>query len=695
MADVIHFTPRAELNAEANLRDFIEVCKRQLTIFGADLNFDDNVWDVTEAIGLRRSSRVRLVFSTWSTVNDSVPQVLPEPFLSFAKAYTRYQHAFRPTKVVGQRMAALRALEAALSENGSLSNPVSVSPHTLNRAAQLCVDKFTAANAFRVGGQLEMLCNFMVRNHLLATPVRWRNSIKRPRDSVRVGKEFDEQRHAKLPSPAALSALANIFHIATEPADILVASIVAILCSAPDRISEALYLEIDCEATQSIPPSGEQAYGLRWRPAKGADPMVKWIIPSMADVVKQAIANIKRVTEPARLIAKWYEAHPTELLLPRHIEYLRGSERISLDQVGEIVFADPVERRAIQSWCARNGVELITMEGGEQMVRFADVEAALVAQLPRGFPWLDEVRSLKYSQALCLTQRNLFHDRKATYRGVVEIMNHQHVSDRLGARPGLGVRSLFERYGFAEDDGSALRVSTHQFRHYLNTLAQAGGLSQLDIAKWSGRKDVRQNRTYDHQSDRDVLALVRSVVGDEKKAVGPLARVHPSALIPRDEFARLKVPTAHTTEFGYCIHDFSMLPCQIHRDCLNCSEQVCIKGDAVREANIRRHRAETRQLLDEAKAASANQYAGSNRWVEHQERTLTRLEQLCAILDDPNVPAGAVIQPSGVVPASRLEQARSQRALSVSANPASAGDQLIEHARLPAPINASEEELQA
>lgn len=192
-----------------------------------------------------------------------------------------------------------------------------------------------------------------------------------------------------------------------------------------------------------------------------------------------------------------------------------------------------------------------------------------------------------------------------------------------------------------------------------------------------------------------MLALVRSVVGDEKNAVGPLARVHPSALIPRDEFARLKVPTAYTTEFGYCIHDFSMLPCQIHRDCLNCSEQVCIKGDAVREANIRRHRAETRQLLEEAKDASANQYAGSNRWVEHQERTLARLDQLCEILDDPNVPVGAVIQPSGVVPASRLEQARSQRALSVAAKSASDGDQLIEQARLPAPINASEEELQA
>lgn len=78
-----------------------------------------------------------------------------------------------------------------------------------------------------------------------------------------------------------------------------------------------------------------------------------------------------------------------------------------------------------------------------------------------------------------------------------------------------------------------------------------------------------------------------------------------------------------------------MLPCQIHRDCLNCDEQICLKGGKVREANIRRHREETHLLLRAAKAAKTEECAGANRWVEHQQKTLERLEQLCAILDDP------------------------------------------------------------
>lgn len=155
---------------------------------------------------------------------------------------------------------------------------------------------------------------------------------------------------------------------------------------------------------------------------------------------------------------------------------------------------------------------------------------------------------------------------------------------------------------------------------------------------------MSQNRAYDHQSDRDVLALVRLAVGDDQSSVGTLAHLQKAMLIRRDEFARLKVPTAHTTEFGYCIHDFSMLPCQLHQDCLNCDEQVCIKGDVVREANRRRHRDETRTLLAAAEAAVAEAFAGADRWREHQRKTLERLDQLCGILDDPCIPSGTVIR---------------------------------------------------
>ncbi len=91
-------------------------------------------------------------------------------------------------------------------------------------------------------------------------------------------------------------------------------------------------------------------------------------------------------------------------------------------------------------------------------------------------------------------------------------------------------------------------------------------MSQLDIAKWSGRKDIRQNAAYDHVTPDQMLQKIRDAVGDETQMFGPLAELPKRALIPRDEFARLKVPTAHTTDLGFCIHDFTMSPCQLHME---------------------------------------------------------------------------------------------------------------------------------
>ena len=663
MAEIVHFVPRAELEAEENLRGFIDVCRSRLTVFGADLNFDSNIWDVTAALALKRTSRCSFVFSTSKTANDRYGTAMSEPFLSFAKAYMRYQHAHRPTKSYGHRLAALRFLEAALSETGGLANPALVTPQTLNRASQLCVQKYTEAAAHRVCGQLEQISNFMISNRLVATLSRWRNPTARPKDTVRVGVEFDRHREKKLPSAAALSAVASIFQMATTPGDILTTSIVAILCAAPSRISEVLYLRDNCEVTQIVPSTGKEAYGLRWYPAKGAPPMIKWVIPAMADVVRDAVAKIRDITAPAREIAKWYEANSEEIYLPPGLRHLRECEWITLEEASEIVFLDPVAPGTFRAWCDRNGVARSKGRAKEPRFSLTDIQAAVLSSLPRNFPWAHKSTGLKFSEALFVVQPNFMNTGKATLRGKIGIATYAEVSKRLSGRDNRGTSSIFERHGFSEENGNVIRITTHQFRHYLNTLAQAGGLSQLDIAKWSGRKDIRQNRAYDHLSDRDVVAMVRTAVGDPERAVGPLARVDSTTLIRRDEFARLKVPTAHTTEFGFCIHDFSMLPCQLHRDCLNCTEQVCIKGDEVRERNIRRLRDETRQLLAEAVAAESDKYHGASRWVEHQRRTLARLEELCTIFDDPNIPRGTVIQPTKAAPASRLEQAGGDWAL--------------------------------
>lgn len=661
MADIILFTPKAELDAAANLKGFVEVCRSKLTVFGPNLPFGDDVWEVGEFLALKAkaSKRVRVTFSNMATVDDRAPETMQEPFLSFAKAYVRYMHGMRPTKAIYNRMAALRAIEAALSESGATPDPVRVDSRILNRAAQIVVDRFSEGAAYRVGQQLEMVGTFMAENRLTAVPVRWRNPIKRPNSAVRVGKEFDERRAKKMPSPAALDALPRIFRLATEPADLITVSVAAIMLAAPDRIGEVLTLPEACEVRE--PRKGkEDAYGLRWWPAKGAEPMVKWLVPSMASVVQEALHKIRAVTEEARSIAKWYEQNPGQIYLAPDVAHLRGQEWLSMLEVSRILGL--ANENSASAWCKGNAVKMGRIEAGVGRVyaRFSDVEAAVLRMLPRGFPVLDNVTGLRYSEALLVVRRNELGAKRGTYRCMIEPVGVDQINSRLGSRAAFGFQSIFSRLGFTEPDGGHIVVTSHQFRHYLNTLAQAGGLSQLDIAKWSGRQDVRQNEAYDHVTPRQMLAKIRDAVGGDEM-FGPLAELPKKVLIRRDEFARLVVPTAHTTDLGYCIHDYTASPCQMHMDCIHCQDLVCVKGDAQKEAMLRQRLKEAKSLMEMAEAATGEGYSGSDRWLEHHKSTVDRLSQLCAIMDDPTVPNGTVIHLASPKMPPRIEQSVGDR----------------------------------
>jgi hypothetical protein len=107
---------------------------------------------------------------------------------------------------------------------------------------------------------------------------------------------------------------------------------------------------------------------------------------------------------------------------------------------------------------------------------------------------------------------------------------------------------------------------------------------------------------------------------------------------------RLKVPTAHTTDLGFCIHDYTMSPCQLHMDCIHCEDMVCVKGDEEKIQRLRQRLEEARALLVRAEEAVREGYAGSDRWLDHHKTTVDRLSQLCSIMDNPKVPNGSVIQ---------------------------------------------------
>lgn len=657
MSSVFIFTPRSELSAKENLVQFVEKCRNESTVFGADLPFDEDTWDISDTVQVvGRTKAVRAIFSSYEAAkaNRSVPS-MSSNFLPFAKAFFRYRFGLRPTTAWSWRLTALRALDHVLSARGMSAQVSSITSELLDEARDLIIGGYTQTAAAKILGELQALSDFLIESEFVQMRSRWLKNFARAREVVdRIGPEADKAREEKLPSVEAIQAMAHVFHNASEPAEFYVGSTLALLHCVPQRINETVRLRVDCEV-EAPDANGEVQYGIRLPGSKGFENTARWIVPTMAGVARKAVQNLKQASADARKIAIWYENNPDQIYLPETLQHLRRQSTLSLSEVSAVLYGAPAESNA-KNWCTAHKIPCV-----EGRYEFASIEVNILAKLPKRFPFAQP--GLKFSEALFIVRRFELDAKLTPYACLIDYLSSDQIAARIGAS-GSVTQTVFSKFGLTENDGSPILVNSHQLRHYLNTLGQANSLSQLDIALWSGRADIRQNSAYDHVTSGALVAKAKNTALSKSSPIfgGDLGEVKVRVVARRDgATGMLRHMTAHVTDYGMCTHDYAASPCQIHRDCLNCNELVCVKGDSVKLGNVIRLRDETEQLLRAAEAAENTEVYGASRWVKHQRQTLEHCNKLISILSDESLPDGAVVKLTGIKPASGLERAESLR----------------------------------
>lgn len=653
MDNVFLFTARADLDSKQNLELFIKSCREEVTAFGVDLPFDEPVWDLSESITNKgRKKKNRAIFSSFQAAKaGKETPTMSAAFLPFAQAYFRYSFGLRPTTSWNNRIVALRAIDYVLCGRNLSGHVASISHDILDEVRNLLLASYSQAVAAHVAGEVQSISDFLIEQNIIALRTRWLKGVRRPADAViRVGAEADRARNEAMPSPRAIEAMAHLFTNASEPDELYIGSVLALLHCAPQRINETVRLAVDCEVEAEDLEKNTQ-YGIRLPSSKEFKDGVRWILPTMAGVARKAILNLKLVSEPARKIALWYERNPTAVYLPSNLEHLRGKD-LSAAEVGLLLYGvDGTEKQAI-GWCKRAKILSVGVR-----YPFAAIEAAVVSMLPEGFPYAQP--GLLFSEALMACRHLEMSNLRLTYNCLIGYISSDEIASRISIS-GSVKQSIFERFNLTEDDGTPVLVHTHQMRHYLNTLAQSNNATQLDIAMWSGRADVRQNKAYDHVPGEVLLERAREVALSKNLDVfgGDLTVRKIRILVHREEATgNLKTRSAHITDYGMCTHEYSSSPCQIYHDCLNCNELVCVKGDNVKLGNIVRFKQETEVLLAEAENAEKDSAHGASRWVKHQRKTLEHANKLISILTDSQIPEGALVKLTGIQPASRIEQA--------------------------------------
>ena len=653
MSIVMPFTPLSTVSAQKNLDAFITYGRKEVFKFGADLDFDANTWDITRycfAQGRRggRRDKVNLIF-THRLNADSKP--LSPYILDFAKAYIRSEVAHLSIAVIRRALDAFRFLDLAMIEL-QIPSICDCDAAVFNKAMALLILNTTPTTADAVGPRLGQIARFLEDQLLSVYPLgTWKYIKQIPSTFGRIGKEFEKRKTSKLPSQEALDCLAQAFHLAKEPKDKLITSVAAILCSAPERINEVLCLANNCEVEQ-IGDNGTRYLCLRWAGSKGYEDHIKFILPGMANIVREALRRIRDITDMARDMAVWYEQNPTAIYLPKDFEHLRNNEYIDYEDIARLLgYANSGDtknlRGTVVKWVKKHNLPItkVVRHKGHIpafVLRFEDFEKAVLYQLPLEFPLIEAKRGLKYSEALFVIPKDLFGCSTSASLCMVEALQYHHIFCGLGQNAKTGSVSIFQRVGL--DTENSICIKSNQFRHWLNTLAQGANLSQVDIAKWSGRANISQNAAYDHVTSEEIVTKIRAAVGDHAKAIGPLAEIPTNLPVSRAEFAQLTVPTAHITIYGFCIHDFTTTPCEMFRKCLDCREHVCIKGILGKVEKVQQSLEMAKAYLSQALKAVDEEVYGAEDWVSVHEESVNRLEQLLSILTDPTIEDGAVIQ---------------------------------------------------
>ena len=680
VANVYAFVPQAGVTAKENLARFIEEC-RNLDFYGLKIPFDEMFWPVGTVLNLKGITNKRNLLFTKQSDSKSIKDIpLDEAFAPFAKAYILARQGMLGRTEISHHLLALKWVEKALLETGS-SDPTRITGLILDRAAALA--RVNYKDAYPFSAKIKRMADFLLKNRLTQVPCEWSNPIPPTaynRSKTKVGAEAEKRRKEMLPPIEAVAGLGRCFLEASERGmvgDIILSAPLMILTTNSSRISEVLTLPANCFIEE------EGGISMRWFPAKGGAPTKKAIHPELAPYAKQAVEALLRHSTPARAVALWYEENPNRLYLAPELEHLRAEELLSAWEVSQILWGEKAgysERgRKHKDYEISNYVNNFFInhrikvpadphsKKTNHLIKrfpFAELERAVLAMLPNNFPWRDRETKLKYSEALCITRLYECSSIKRPFVCMVRGVEYGEIQKALVEQWQGGHRypSVFERMGILDSSGNPITIRTHQVRHFLDTGMHQAGLEEFLIAAYAGRKNVRQNTVYDHVSGEERAEKVRDTMQAASKEYGLSTTSKTFIPIVRSEFLSQQIKAGHTTDLGHCVHDFTMMPCQMHGEHIVCESHVVVKGDQAMEARLRLGQAECKRLASIAQQAANDGNEAARSWLEVHNIRVEHFNEILALLEDLTVPNGSFLKLGAQRVPSKIGDAHDTRA---------------------------------
>jgi hypothetical protein len=613
------------------IQSFIEEAKERFDLHGT--NWEDADWDIT-GWGKNRRRRHFLHFRA----HDGVPF---EPiFANLVKAVLSYLadvNRLAPTTLSSWLMAfkfLYQATHGTAADGTSTPIWAHLTLRDWHRAeALVAMHDYAPATKYNLAKTLQAIATFLHGRGFIPRTGYQHQQLGQRSSNIRHIEDRDARQH--LPAPTgALLALADASQAPKDDQDSYCFAIIKLFMVFGFRMNEALTLPAD---TWHEDEDG-QPYLAYW-PEKGG-PLERKVIPKAAiPLIRTAIDTLTTLGAGARARARELEATPGRIpLLVKH------DPSAILDSVALTPAFGLSAPGAAREFLMRRKIPPIDVgtgtKGDGARWRVDDIERGLAHQYDIQFLALrlPNGKVQKLSQFLCIVPHRFFRRQPSLF--FVNAVGQVTIAKFLYSSPSEG-RSVFQRYKLLDDCGQPWSLHSHQFRHWIDNLLANGGLSDLERARWMGRRDIRQNDAYEHPIKEQRIERLKGGIR-AGEAEGSVTQIyHSLPPVSRERFLDAAVAAAHATPFGICLHDFATKPCEFHVQCLSgCGDFVRTKGDQGQIRNILQVKTKAEAVLEAAQRAAEEGFAYAPNWVHQQQRLLAGADRALAIEDSADIPNG-------------------------------------------------------
>ncbi|MFW7523768.1 hypothetical protein ACODM8_06460 [Vibrio ostreicida] len=677
MSHILQFKPKTDLTAQANLDAFIKWAKQVAEDSKGGLLYDSFSWDdlTWRTHGVNEAAFTR---SGWTASN---PVWMESPFVDFAKAIVIKRYCYDRFKSMQQYLDALRALEAALTSLQRAGVVTQITAEVCNTALGCIVTAYNEKRAYSVSLALGKIVSWMHEYRLLGTEFTWVSPLKQP--GVGSLKQQEANAEKKLPDDKALKALGEIFnHSALTSLDAVVVSACALMLSVPSRVGELPDVPHKCKFFRQDEDGNDRMF-LRWYSEKTRERLPKPVNNKMDGAVDRALELLEPITSEAREYAKWLENNPNtfpphdgvpnkgpdepltypemlqSLTLKKSIEKVNNERSIFnkafLKPLNKMMLNDEPRRLLddiLAQWERGRGTRInqcgykYEVKFNDRPITLSDLNVLVRARyLPKHFPYTtppeDEKERIKYSEALFTVRTGALVSEEAVTRVLGFGVEIAAKADRIGAVLGrLDQNNIFERHGY-----HGLKITSHQFRHYINTEMQKANLSQDLIDLLSGRNS--HGSVYNHESinerTRRVTLNHPETKASSENVLEKIATRQPINLSNVTDLQGQKDRVIHQTHLGICVHNFAETPCPKMGACLTCGLLGCVKGDEAKLDNLKGEREALIDSYEEALKAQSEGEIGSIHWLNKAIKDLAKCDALIKVLENTDIENGAVV----------------------------------------------------